>query len=57
VTQGTFELLIGGNIILEADGKKTGTIQKFQKWSESKPTEFNLKIFRNGSIIEVTLHK
>jgi Uma2 family endonuclease len=57
VTQGKFELSIGGDVIVEADGKKTGTIQEFEKWSESNPTKSNLKIYRNGSIIEVTLHK
>jgi S1-C subfamily serine protease len=57
VTQGEFECSIGGDIIIEADGKRTGTIQEFEKWSESKPTESNLKIYRNGSIIDVTLLK
>ena len=57
VTQGKFELEIGGDIILEVNGKKTETIQQLQNWAESKPTESKLKIYRNGSTIEITLHK
>lgn len=57
MTRGIYQLAVGEDIIIEADGKKTETIQEFQNWLEFKPTVSKLKIYRKDSIIELTLSK
>ena len=56
VVKGKLELSVGGDIILEADGKNTGTASEFTQWQESKPAAPSLRIFRDGSTINLTIN-
>jgi len=55
VNRGSYRLSIGGDIVIEVNGVRTTTIQEFQGLLGSKPGIYNLKLYRNGSTIEVTI--
>jgi hypothetical protein len=55
VARGIVEVPVGGDIVIEADGKTTRTIQEFIQWLRSKPAVSSLRVYRNGSAIDLTL--
>lgn len=56
VARGTVEVPVGGDIVLGVDGKATRTIQEFIQWLWSKPAVSSLRVYRDGSVIDLTLN-
>jgi hypothetical protein len=56
VARGIVEVPVGGDIVLGVDGKATRTIQEFIQWLWSKPAVSSLRVYRNGSVIDLTLN-